>query len=562
MVPDHVLAIDLGTGGPKVGLVSVVDGSIADHDVAAVDLELLAGGGAEQDPDQWWAAIVEATGRMMARGVVVPGAVAGVAVTSQWMGTVAVDARGRHLHNAVIWMDSRGAPYVRDLTRGRLNVAGYDPRKLRRWLHHTKGVPSQTGKDPLGHLLFLRHERPDVYEAAHCFLEPVDYLNLRLTGRMAASFDTITGHWLTDTADLDMVHYVPELLEMAGIDRAKLPDLLPTGSVLGPLVEPAASGLGLPAGIPVVMGTADTCSAAIGSGAVADNAPHLYIGTSSWLSCHVPWRRVDPLHTMTALPSAIPGRYLLATEQETAGACLTHLIDNVLYPDDGLSVVQAPDALLDRLNDLAASVAAGSGGVIYLPWLNGEKTPVDDHLVRGGWLNVSLTTTRAHMVRSMLEGVALNTRWMHHYVERFAGERMDDIAFVGGGADSALWAQILADVLDRRIRPVLQPRLANVRGAGLAAAVALGHLRWEDVGALVPYGETREPDPANRAVYDAHYEAFASLYRRNKGVFASLNGTGRRTGAVRRASGAPARMRARITRTGRDPEHRPGGRDH
>jgi xylulokinase len=522
-VADHVLAVDLGTGGPKVALVSTADGSIAGHEFEPNDLVLLPGGGVEQDPEQWWSTIMACAERLLARELVPRSKVVAIAVTSQWMGTVPVDEAGKHLHNAVIWMDGRGAKHVQRITRGRINVAGYDPRKLRVWLRHTKGIPSNTGKDSLGHLLFLQNERPEVYEATRTFLEPMDYLNLRFTGKCAASYDTITGHWLTDTSDLSLVHYVPELVEMSGIDRAKLPDLLPTGSVLGEVTPEVAARLGLNADVKVVMGLPDTESAAIGSGAVRDFEAHLYIGTSSWLSCHVPWRRVDPLHTMTSLPSGIPGRYLLATEQDTAGACLTHLVDNVLFPDDALSVVEAPAELLDQLNEMAAGVEPGCGGVLYLPWLNGEKTPVDDHYLRGGWLNVGLATTRAHLVRAVFEGVALNTRWMHKYVERFAKQRFDTIAFVGGGALSPLWSQILADVLDREIRPVEQPRLANVRGAGLAAAVALGHLRWDDVPSLVRYSATYRPQSQHRETYDRQFEAFESFAKKTKGIFAKLN---------------------------------------
>lgn len=520
---EHILAVDLGTGGPKVALVSAHTGAIAGWEVEANSLIFLPGGGVEQDPDQWWDSIMAATKRLLARELVARSEVIGISVTTQWMGTVPVDASGQHLHNAVIWMDGRGAKHVRKITKGPVNVAGYDPRRLRLWLKHTKGIPSNTGKDSLGHILFLKNERPEVYEAAHKLLEPMDYLNMRLTGKFAASYDTATSMWLTDTTDLSLVHYVPELIELSGVDRAKLPDLLPTGSVLGTITPAVAAELGLGPDVSVVMGTPDTESAAIGSGAVRDLDAHVYIGTSSWLSCHVPWRRVDPLHTMTSLPSGIPGKYLLATEQESAGACLTHLIDNVLFPDDALSVVNAPDDLLDRLNDMAASVPAGSNGVLYLPWLNGEKTPVDDHYLRAGWLNMSLTTNRCDLVRAVFEGVALNTRWMHKYVERFAKQRFESIAFVGGGANSELWSQILADVLDREIRPVKQPRLANVRGAGFIGAVALGHLAWDDIPGLVEHAGTFRPQAANREVYDRQFDAFEGVAKKTKGLFAKLN---------------------------------------
>ncbi len=515
-----ILAIDLGTGGPKVALVGL-DGSVVAHSVRSTDLLLTDDGGVEQDPGQWWSTICDAAREVLhASGAA--SAVRAVSVTAQWMGTVPVDEHGHHLANAVIWMDSRGAPDVTALVGGRLAISGYEPRKLRTWLRYTGGAPSPTGKDSLGHILWLQRARPDLYAEAHAFLEPMDYLNARLCGRQAASFDTISGTWVADIRNLRSVAYVPELIELAGIDRAKLPDLVPTGSLLGEVLPEVAAQLGLPPGVTVVTGTPDTESAAIGSGAVDDFAAHVYIGTSSWVSCHVPFKKTDIIHTIASLPSGIPDRYLAACEQDSAGACLTHLVDNLLYPDDGLGPA-VPDDVYDRLNRVAADVAPGANGVIYTPWLNGERTPVDDHYVRAGFHNLGLGTTRADLVRSVFEGVAYNTRWMQTYVERFAGNRFPSIRFVGGGAQSELWAQILADVMDRPIERVAQPRLANVRGAAFAAFSALGLLAWSEVPKLVEVAGHHHPSPVNRAVYDHHYAAFVSLYKRTKRTYAKLN---------------------------------------
>jgi xylulokinase len=400
---------------------------------------------------------------------------------------------------------------------------GYNARKLRQWLRLTGGIPSRTGKDPVGQMLFLKHERPEVYEATAWFLEPMDYLNLRLTGRPVAAYDTIVGHWVTDNRDLRHVVYDEELVSWVGVDRAKLPELVPTNSVIGPLTEAAAAELGLGTHVQVVAGTGDTASAAIGAGSVRDFDAHLYIGTSSWLSCHVPFKRTDIFTNITSLPSGIPGRYWVATEQDTAGKCLTWLVDNVLYPADALGAACAPPDVFERLNELAASVAPGAGGVVFVPWLNGERTPVDNHHLRAGWFNASMTTTRAELVRAVFEGVALNTRWMNEAAEKFTKHRFEQITFVGGGARSALWSQILADVLDRPVRQVAEPVLANARGAAFAAAVALGYLRWSDLPEMVEVVETYTPDPAIRTLYDERFRVFVDLYKKNKGIYARLN---------------------------------------
>lgn len=519
----HILAIDLGTSGPKVALVAAT-GEVVACEVEPVELLLLPGGGAEQRPADWWAAICAASRRLLGAAPVDPAAIAGVACTAQWSGTVAVDAAGAPLMNALIWMDSRGAPYIRRAAGGPVRVQGYGPRKLLRWIRLTGGAPGRAGKDPIAHILWLRHERPGVYGRAAAFLEPKDYLNLVLTGRRAASYDSITLHWVTDNSDLRRVRYDDGLLAMAGIERAKLPELRPASDVLGPLLPGPAAELGLPAGLPVVVGTPDIHSAAVGAGSVADYAANLYLGTSSWLTCHVPFKKTDLIHNMASLPSPLPGRYLLINEQESAGICLHFLRDSLFFAEDALGTGPPPADVYGRFDALAAAAPAGSGGLIFTPWLYGERTPVEDHLARGGLFNLSLSTSRAQVVRAVLEGVAYNSRWLLGYVERFVGRRLGAINLAGGGAVSGLWCQIYADVLGRTVRQVADPVQINARGAGLLAAAALGLAPYAGLGERVPIAHTFTPDPRNRATYDRLFREYLGLYRATRGMHARLNG--------------------------------------
>ncbi len=518
------LAIDLGTGGPKVALVSAA-GRIVAHAFEKVPLRLGGDGAAEQDPQQWWDATIAAGRRALAESGVPPERVVGVGCTAQWSGTVPVGADGQALGPAIIWMDSRGAGAVRRLVRGAVNVQGYSASKAAKWVRHSGGIPSLSGKDPVGHIHFLREERPDTYAATAVFLEPVDYLNLRLTGLAWASHDSITLHWVTDNRDIHAVAYDDGLLELAGLERRTLPGLVPTGSILGGLTPAAAAAFGLVPGTPVVAGMGDLHSAAVGSGAVEDFAGHLYIGTSSWLSCHVPFKKTDALTNIASIPSGLPGRYLVADEHETGGACLTWLRDNLLYPGDALGRdVPAPTDFFARLNDMAAGVDPGSHGVLFTPWLNGERSPVDDHTIRAGFHNISLSTTRSDMVRAVFEGVALNSAWLLGAVEKFTKRRFDSLAFVGGGANSDMWAQMHADVMGRTIRQLDQPVLANVRGAGLLTHLALGHITLGDIPAMVAVKTVYTPDPAATAVYAPLLKEFVRLYEKTKGIHKRLNG--------------------------------------
>ena len=517
-----ILAIDLGTSGPKVALVSP-GGRVIDCHVGATGVSILPDGGAEQDPVEWWEAIVAGVRALLAANPGAAGRVGVVGCTSQWSGTVAVDRQGQPLMNAIIWMDYRGAPYVRQITGGWPNVQGYGLRRLVTWLRLTGGIPTRSGKDSIAHILYIKHTLPDIYHATYKFLEPKDYLNLCLTGQFAASHESITLHWLTDNRDINRVRYDNGLIALSGIDRDKLPELRRAIDVLGPLRPEVAAELGLPAGVPVIMGTPDLHSAAVGSGGVADYEPHLYIGTSSWLTCHVPYKKTDLFHNLASLPSAVPGKYFIADEQETAGACLAFLRDNILYADDLLAREQRAPDVYPIFDAMVAETPAGSEKVIFTPWLHGERTPVDDETARGGFHNVSLRTTRAHLIRAVFEGVAYNSRWLLRYVERFVGRRLDNIRMIGGGAKSDIWCQIHADVLDRRIRQVADPVQANVRGVGLLAAVAMSYTTLTGIDRDVPIAATYEPNPAHRLLYDELFAAYEAIYKQNKGIYRRLN---------------------------------------
>ena len=360
---------------------------------------------------------------------------------------------------------------------------------------------------------------------------------------------------MTDNRDIDAVAYDDSLMVLAGLERAKLPDLVPTGSVLGGLAPAAAAELGLLPGTPVVAGTGDLHSAAVGSGAVADFDGHLYIGTSSWISCHVPFKKTDALTNIASFPSGIPGRYLVADEHETGGACLTWLRDNVLFPDDALAPGRAsaprPSDVFAILNDMASSVPVGSHGVLFTPWLNGERSPVDDHTIRGGFHNMSLSSTRADMVRAVFEGVALNSAWLLGAVEKYCKRPFPSLAFVGGGANSDLWSQIHADATGRTIRQIEDPVLANVRGAGLLTLLALGHLSIADIPGTVTVKATYEPDPAAGEVYAALLKEFVNLYEKTKAIHKRLNGRRlqRADERLRRISGRRRRPRSPPTPT-------------
>ncbi len=521
----YILAIDLGTSGPKTALVST-RGEVVDHAFAPNRVQLLSGGGAEQDPEEWWRTICSTAKTVLARKPVPIDDIVAVSCSTQWSGTVAVDRQGHHLMNALIWLDSRGSRQIRELMNGWIRIAGYNAARLVRWLRVTGGAPGLSGKDPLAHILYIKAVHPQIYDRTYKFLEPKDYINCRLTGRFAASYDSITLHWVTDNRDIERVRYHDGLIRMAGIERDKLPDLVRAVDILGTLKKEVADELGLRPDVKVIGGTPDVQAAAVGSGAVDDFSAHLYIGTSSWLTCHVPFKKTDLISGIASLPSAIPDRYFVANEQETAGACLMYLRDNLFFPKDELGDAEAMPDVYRRFDRMVRGVPAGSNGVIFTPWLYGERTPIDDHNVRAGFYNQSLKTTRADLVRAVFEGVAFNSRWLLDCVERFIKRPLDPVRMIGGGALSDVWCRIHADVFNRTICQVKDPILANVRGAGLLAAAALGYIRFADIPDIVPVDNTYAPNREHRALYDRLFTIFKRIYRSNRRIYTLLNRNG------------------------------------
>lgn len=518
----YILSIDLGTSGSKTALVST-RGEVVDFEYQEVPLYLFSGGGAEQNPDDWWSAIMTTSKKLLAKGLVPAEDIAAISCSTQWVGTVAVDREGHHLMNAIIWMDSRGAKYVKELTAGLIKIEGYDVLKLLRWIKLTGGAPARSGKDPVGHILLLQNEYPQIYQNAYKFLEPKDYINMRLTGKFAASFDSITCHWVTDNRDILKIAYNDGLFRITGLDREKLPQLKRSIDILGPVKKEIAAELGLSEEVQVVMGSPDIQAAALGSGAVRDYEGHLYIGTSSWISAHVPFKKTDVLHSIASIPSSIPDKYLIANEQETAGASLTFLKNNILYHKDELLREEAQPDVYKIFDKIAAQAPAGSNRVIFTPWLNGERTPVEDNSARACLYNLSLKSNREDIIRAVFEGVAFNQRWALKYIEKFMGRQMNPIHMVGGGAASDIWCQIHADVLNRTIKQVKDPIQANARGSAFIASAALGYMDFSDIPEYIQIKDVYKPNPDHRKIYDELFKEFLNIYKQNKSIFARLN---------------------------------------
>jgi len=515
----HVLAIDLGTSGPKVALVRA-DGAIVAAASRTVAIHLLPDGGAEEDPNEIWSAVKEAAAEVVSRSQTPRDAILGVAVTSQYFSVVPMEKDGRPAMNLILWMDRRGVPYTQQLY-------GRSPDAVPTWIDVHGLIPLPSGADSLSHMLFVQHGRPEVYERTHKFVEPVDFLTWQLSGRCTANICTAFPMLLTDNRSVETPSYSEGLIERAGIDADKLPELVPVNSCVGTLLPAVAEELGLSPATRVFSGSNDTHAASVAAGTFRAGYGGFNIGTTGQVVADAGGKKTDLANDLITMPSPIPGRFNVMAENGIAGKALDHVVRNVVFASDALADHspggQDPFANLERV---LASTPAGSRNLLCLPWLTGIGSPSADDAVRGAFLNLSLETGRAEMIRATVEGITMSLRWLLGAVERFAETEIAPLHFSGGGARSDGWAQIAADVTGRPVRQLEDAHHTGCRAAAFLAFHELGLVSLDHHDTICRVKREYTPCPENRETYDRLFEVFLKALEQNKPIFGALNRSG------------------------------------
>jgi xylulokinase len=513
MKEKYVLAHDVGTSSNKAVLVRL-DTTVVGHATAEYPVYYPKRGWAEQKPSDWWKAIATTTKRLLEKEKVKPAQIVGLAFSTQMAGTLPVNEKGEPLMPCMIWLDTRAAEQAEKIWKGPIKIAGYNLFALLKFLQITGGAPGRVGKDAICKILWIKEKEPSIYAETHKFLDVKDYLLYKCTGNFVTSRDCANISWLMDTRKGRLCWAEP-ILKKYGIEKEKLPEIRKSTEIAGKLTDEAAEELGLAEGTPVVVGAGDVVSASVGSGAVLENHIHAYVGTSGWLACHTKERKKDITHYIGSICSANPDMYLCVAEQETAGACLEWVKNNMFS--------EIAEDVYEMFDKMAANVAPGSGGLIFTPWLFGERAPLDDPNVRGGFHNLSLEHSRENLVRAVLEGVALNMKWALGCLEKLTS-KAEAINIIGGGAISNVWCQIFADVLNRRIKQVQDPKEAGAKGAAIIAMIALGNVKsFEEAAELVRIKNVYEPNQKNVRVYEEIFNEFRGIYKNNRKMYRRLN---------------------------------------
>lgn len=500
------LAIDLGTTAAKVCVVGR-DGRIFGSGTEPVHTVFGSSRSAEQDPEQVWEAVIRAALAALAEaGTAAARDVRVICATSQWSSIIPVDSNGLPVGPMFVWLDRRGENHTAALTSS-------DPDGGAATLAHWADTHGLYPSTSLAHILYAQRDRPEIHARTAAYLEPADYLNARFCGRIAATGCTAMPLSLTDNRTLGDARWSSDLISRAGVDHSKLPEIVPSMSILGRLLPTVAERLGLRSETVVVAGANDSVAAAIGTDALAPGQGTVIMGTTGVLTGHHPTRVVDIEKFIVTMPSALSDRFYLMAEAGLGGKVLETFLAEIVEGSDGL-VTPIPGDVFQRISKALENVPTGSDGLLFLPWLIGSMAPKIDGRHRGAFVGMSMRTTRAHMLRAVLEGISLQMRWLLDEVEATLGVPFPIVRFAGGGAQSSVWAQTMADVLGREVEQVDGPRHGNARGAGLLGFLSLGEIGLGDLAACVPIRQRFEPSSTGRALFDERILIYRDLHER------------------------------------------------
>ncbi len=527
-----IVTHDVGTTGNKSCIYRIADRiELVDSWLVEYPFYTTPDGGVEQRADDWWNAICTATKAIMARTKLDPKAIKGMAFCAQMQGSIFVDEEGNALRNPMSYMDGRAVKQIeRFLYNGLIRIEKWNARIVLKSLYLTGGLAA-TAKDPLYKYHWVKDNEPEIFARAHKWLDVKDYLIHRCTGKFGMTQDSANITFLYDTRP-GKLKWHKGLCKTFNVNMDHLPPVVRSTDVVGRLTAQAAAQMGLAEGIPVFGGGGDVPLTQIGAGCTKVHDTHIYVGTSGWVVSNVDKRMVDVGNFIASILGAVPGVYNYVAEQETSGACLKWVRDHLALDEIGVYLEaqhvceknQEYESLFDYLNKVMEGTPPGSGGVIFTPWLHGNRSPREDPYSRGMFFNLSLTTGKRQMIRSVLEGMAYHKRWMLEAMEKKIPYR-ESLRFVGGGARSRVGCQIMADVTGRRIETIDNCVNAGTIGASVVCAVGLGIMKsFEDAHSLVPAVKTYEPRKEHKAMYDRQFQVFTKLYEKNAKLFRALNG--------------------------------------
>ncbi len=491
----YILSFDVGTTAVKSCLFGEDLSLVAQHS-SEYQLLVPAPDIVELNPDVYWRALIEGAQSVMRQGVGFS-AIGALCVTTQGETLIPIGRDGSALTNAMVWLDARAGKQAEALN-ARL------PGDL---FYQTAGLPELSGATPIAKLMWIREELGDVYERTHAFLLLEDYLIYRLTGVLVSEHSLLSS---TGYFDIRRRAYATEILKAAGIDAEKLPQVAPSGQIVGGLMDEAARALGLLPGVPVVTTAMDQICGMIGAGNTGQGVVTETTGTCLTVGASVTAPRFDS-PARPSIYAHFDDGFVYLPYNPTAAIVLKWFRDE-FFPGFLGDCAARGVSSYDELCALASAAPPGVDGMLLLPHFAGKLVPDGEPLFKGAFVGVGLGCTRAHFVRSILEGVGFMLRENIQLLSRL-GIMPNRVVSMGGGSNSDIWCQIKADILDLPIDVLSMPESASL-GAAALALLALGDRHaCKKIGDSLRFRARFVPNGAYRALYDRQYARYLSACR-------------------------------------------------
>ena len=528
----YVIAYDIGTTGLKTCIFEI-DKTIKliSSDNNSYGLYIMDDGGAEQDADEWWDALCKSTKECFEKAKVKINKedISGISFCSQMQGLVLVDKDGNALRRPMSYMDQRAKEEIKEGIANGIQVAGANIFKLIPSLIIT-GAVSSSVKDPMWKYKWVEKHEPEVFKKVYKWLDVKDYLICRCTGEFTMTEDSAFGTLLYDTRK-GKQGWSKTLCKMFGINTEHLPRIIKSTDKVGWLTSKAANELGLVEGTPVFGGGGDASLIGVGAGCTKLGDTHIYDGTSGWVITVTDKQMVDVSAMIAAITGAQSGKFNYFAEMETAGKCLEWVKDHIALDEcniylDNKKITDLDDNMYESLysymTDTIKDVEPGSGGVIFTPWLHGNRCPFEDPNATGGFYGVTLETGKTELIRSVLEGVFYHLRWMLECEDKKI-KTSNPIRFVGGGALSPVSCQMLADITGRTIETVKESQLVGSIGAAALVGVGLGEIdSLDNLKDFIPSDAIYKPNEENHKKYEPYFQTFKKIYKSNKGIYKAM----------------------------------------
>ena len=537
----YVITYDIGTTGIKTCLIEIdkemkILASATEGYGLYVDEETGVKGGSEQDTDEWWNAMCVTTKEVFKKcKKIKKEQIEGISFCSAMQGLVLVDKQGKCIRRPMTYMDQRAREEIKKGIAHGVQVAGAEVTKLLKYLKYT-GAVSSSVKDPIWKYKWVEAHEPENFKRIYKWLDVKEYMILRCSGEFVMTNDSAFGTLLYDTRK-GHEGWCKPICDMVGVNIEHMPVIKASTEKVGEVTAQAAKELGLAEGTAVYGGGGDASLIGVGAGATEIGDTHIYSGTSGWVGTVVPEQLVDAGAMMAAIVGANPETYNYFAELETSNKCVGWVKDHLALDEIGVflkkyghkkdDLEEESFNLYDYLEEVIERANPGSDGVVFTPWLHGNRCPFEDPNAAGMFFNIHLETGKTELIRAVVEGVCFHMRWMLERQEQKVAKykKSNAVRFCGGGALGAATCQILADILQRDVEVVDSPQNIGAVGAAACIAVGTGMIpSMTDVKKLIPAKITYHPNKANKAVYDRNFEVFKNLYKCNKKNFEILNG--------------------------------------